>query len=241
MFLVYDDLIITDNNGSYLINPEELGGSLYFSGNTTSNLSIANDLDFRLGTGDFTIEWFQYMNGDSGTTTRLFQMGTWPSATIGVSIEGNASNRSFYYWEGGSIKFTSSIAGANIINKWVHFAITRNSSVVKVFMNGTQLGSNVSSTYNHTDSTNILRIGQESSLSYATSSYKGYITNFRWIKGSAVYTSNFPTPTRPLTAVNNTKLLLLATSDETKSNDSSSLNKTIVNSNVSWNILKPFS
>jgi uncharacterized protein YneR len=35
----------------------------------------------------------------------------------------------------------------------------------------------------------------------------GAISNFRWIKGTAVYTSAFTTPTAPLTAVTNTKLL----------------------------------
>jgi hypothetical protein len=29
----------------------------------------------------------------------------------------------------------------------------------------------------------------------------GYITNFRWVKGLAVYTGNFTTPTTALTAI----------------------------------------
>ena len=244
MLVSHENIILVDDNGNIISNfqPEivSLGGSIFFSGISTSNLSIANDIDFRMGSGDFTIEWFQNMDTNSGATTRLFQMGTWPSATLGVSIEGNSSSRSFYYWEGGSIKFTSSIAGANIINKWVHFAITRSSNTIRVFMNGSQLGSNVSSSYNHTDSTNVLRIGQESSLSYPSSSYKGYITNFRWVKGSALYTSNFSVPTSPLTAVNNTKLLLLASDELNAYKDSSGLNKIINNSNVSWSNTKPF-
>lgn len=248
MLIVYGDMVLVDNSGvfisdlqSYSPSPSpSLGGSIYFSGIASSNLSIANNVDFRMGTGDFTIEWFQYMLGDSGSTTRLFQMGTWPSATLGVSIEGNASNRSFYYWEGGSIKFNSAISGANIINKWVHFAVVRVSNVVKVFMDGNQLGSNVSSTYNHTDSTNILRIGQESSLSYASSSFKGYLTNFRWVKGTAVYTSNFQIPTSPLTAVANTKLLLLTSDSASAYTDSSGLSKNVSNSDVSWVNTKPF-
>lgn len=233
-------MVLVDDSGVMISVLQSLGGSVYFSGITSSNLSVSNDADFRMGTGDFTIEWYQYMLEDSGTTTRMFQMGTWPNATIGVSIEGNVSNRSFYYWEGGSIVFSSAINGSDIINKWVHFAIVRNANIIKVFMNGTQIGSDASSSYNHTDSTNILRIGQESSLSYSSSSFKGYMTNFRWIKGSAVYTSNFNKPSSPLTAVNNTKLLLLASDEANAYKDSSGLNKIVNNSNVSWSNIKPF-
>jgi hypothetical protein len=34
--------------------------SLLFSGNNTSYIEIVNHIDFQLGTGEFTIEWFQY-------------------------------------------------------------------------------------------------------------------------------------------------------------------------------------
>jgi len=240
MLVVFGDMVLVDDSGAIISFEQSLGGSVYFSGITSSNLSVANDVDFRMGTGNFTIEWYQYMLTDSGSTTRIFQMGTWPSATIGVSIEGNALSRSFYYWEGGSIVFNSTITGGDIINKWVHFAIVRNAGTIKVFMNGNQIGSDASSSYNHTDSTNVLRIGQESGLSYASSSFKGYLTNFRWIKGSALYTSNFTKPSTPLTALNNTKLLMLASNESSAYSDSSGLGKIVNNSNVSWVNNTPF-
>ena len=73
--------------------PVVTGGSILFDGTTNGNLSIANDVDFRNGTGDFTIEWYQYQI-DSHLFPRIFQIGTYPTTSIGVSIEGGA----FYYW-----------------------------------------------------------------------------------------------------------------------------------------------
>ena len=44
-----------------------------------------------------------------------------------------------------------------------------------------------------------------------TSYFPGYISNFRIVKGTAVYTANFTPSTSPLTAIANTSLLLSCT------------------------------
>jgi hypothetical protein len=38
--------------------------------------------------------------------------------------------------------------------------------------------------------------------------FRGYVSNFRLVNGTAVYTSNFTPPTSPLTAIPNTQVLL---------------------------------
>jgi hypothetical protein len=71
--------------------------------------------------------------------------------------------------------------------------------VTKVYKNGTQLGSQITDTNDITNTTDPLTIGGDNG--HATNAtFVGYITNFRWIKGLAVYTGNFTTPTSQLTA-----------------------------------------
>jgi hypothetical protein len=213
-----------------------VGGSLFFDGTTNSNLSVANDIDFRNGTGDFTIEWFQYATTVGNSFPRIFSIGNYPGQSIAVSQEGSDASRTFYAW----------ISGANIIessqnysNTWVYFALCRQGTNFRVFKNGTQIGTTLTNSTNFNDTTNALRIGNETTPSLGAA-FKGYITNFRWTKGVALYTSNFTRPSAPLTASANTSLLLLATTSGTASTDSSGKGKTVTNNNVAWNALSPF-
>jgi hypothetical protein len=61
------------------------------------------------------------------------------------------------------------------------------------------LGSQITDTNNITNTTDPLSIGNENTASLIAA-YVGLITNFRWIKGLAVYTGNFTVPTSALTA-----------------------------------------
>jgi hypothetical protein len=214
-----------------------VGGSLLFTASSTSGISIPNDIDLRMGSGDFTIEWFQYQLATSGTTyQRVFSIGTYPSQSIAVSLEGEDISRVFYAWISGG---NSILTGLNLTNTWIHFAICRSGSTLRVFRNGTQIGSNISNSTNFSNSSNVLRIGNESTTS-ALVAFNGYITNFHWVKGTALYTANFTRPTAPITPVANTMLLLRATTSGTAFTDSSVKGKTATGTDVAWNALSPF-
>ena len=205
--------------------PPALVGTMNFNGTTSDYLTIANDADLRMGTSDFTIEWWQYQT-DSNSFPRVFSMGSYPSANIGVSFEGGT----FYFWAGGGAIGLGSLG--TFKNQWVHFAVSRSSGTLRAFKNGTQIGSIANST-NFSESSTALRIGNESTLS-ADASFGGYLTNFHWVKGTALYTGAFTPPKTPISPVANTKLLLLATTSGSVSSDSSGLNKTVTNTGVSW-------
>jgi hypothetical protein len=191
--------------------------SLSFLGNATSYLRIPNTNDFDFGTGDFTIEWYQYQT-DNNSFPRIFQVGNYPAISIGVSIEGG----NFLYWTNSS--YRTAIPTTSIRNQWHHFAICRSSGVTKVFMNGTSILS-INDTTNF-NGVNDLIIGNESTPSPGAS-FGGYITYFTWVKGVALYTSNFTVSNNYPTLTNNYVLLLKASSSD------GTLGNTVVNNSVS--------
>lgn len=209
------------------------GGSLSFPGTSTGFLTIANFAGLQLGTGNFTIEFFLFQTG-SISFPRVFSMGSFPSATIAVSIEGGI----FYVWAGGS---GNSFGSVNLFNAWNHVAIVRSGTTVTVYINGTALATTRTISYNFNDTTNVLRIGTESNPA-ANTCLSGRLTNFRWVKGTAVYTANFTRPSAPLTAISGTEILLRVSSPETFLTDSSPNPRTVSNNgnNVTYNVSSPF-
>lgn len=209
-------------------------GSLDFRSTAIANgsaLRYANEADFRVVTGSFTIEWFQYFQTGS-LYPRVFSIGTYPSASIGVSIESG----SFYLWRGGTNN--SLFNPGTITNKWVHFAIVgENNTTIKIYQDGV-LKRTYTGTYDFNNTTDDLMIGNESTRK-VDSGFNGYITNFRWTKGTAIYTGDFTRPTAPLTALPDTKLLLLG-NPAAPFEDSSGLNKTATNFGVVSSSLTPF-
>jgi hypothetical protein len=133
-----------------------MSSSLHFLGNSTSYISIPNNADLNFGTGDFTVEWYQYQT-DSNSYPRIFQKGSYVPGTlsIGVSIETGV----VWYWRNNIAYSVVTLASSAYKNKWVHFAISRSSGVTKIFMNGTSIGS-ISDTNNFNGTSNDLLTGE---------------------------------------------------------------------------------
>jgi VCBS repeat-containing protein len=205
------------------------GGSMSFAGTASSFLSINTDADLQFGTGDFTIEWWQYQT-DSNSWPRVFSMGNYPAA-IGVSIEGG----SFYYWNGNA-RFIANLTGYK--DTWSHFAIARQGTTLRVFRDGTQIGSNLTDTTNYAPSSALV-IGNELTKS-AGAAFGGRITNFHWLKGTAKYTSSFTVPQSPIVAQTGSSLLLNASASATVASDSSGKSKTVSNTGVTWSTNTPY-
>lgn len=188
------------------------GGSLYFDATNQDFLSDPSlSTDYQVGTGDFTIEWWQWMLSSSGSFARPFSMGTYPNAILGMSFEGSA-----YFWANGSAILPFGYTRDDLLNTWTHVAICRNSGTTKVFFNGVEQAT-TSVLYN-IQSSDYFAIGNESTRS-AGASFGGYIKDFRFIKGAGLYTTNFTPPVEQLTVTAETKLLLSVNGPATHQTD----------------------
>ena len=90
-------------------------------------------------------------------------------------------------------------------NSWNHIAFVRSSGTIKAYLNGV---ADSTTATNSTAFTGINRIGGELYNGGSGGTVMlGYISNYRLVNGTAVYTTNFTPPTVPLTAITNTSLL----------------------------------
>jgi uncharacterized repeat protein (TIGR02059 family) len=213
-------------------------GSAQF-GSSGQYLSVAGSSDFAVGTGDFTVEWWQYMTETPfDSSPSRWPRVWWVDSNFGVSIE-NAPDPIFYFWMGGARNMaTLTNFSSNYKNRWVHFATTRTSSTLRVFANGTLIGSEVNAT-NVTNSSTALAIGSYP-LDTACCQFPGRITNFHFVKGTSLYSANFTAPTVPTTAVANTKLLLLNSNSGGLLTDSSPIARTVTNvGSITYSALSP--
>ena len=151
-------------------------------------VSVPGSSGFAFGTGDFTIEWFQYQSSVT-TFPRAFWYGTTP--TYGVSEESS----SLYFWVPGA---NGSPGLGTILNTWVHFAVVRIGTSLKYYRNGTVMSSTFTNSTNFTDTASTFFIGSKANTGLQSEQFIGSITSFRVCKGVGVYTGNFTTPTSQL-------------------------------------------
>jgi hypothetical protein len=177
------------------ISPFAGGGNSYiFSSSANSYLSFPASADWAMGTGDFTVEWFSRQT----TLTqfqRIFTVGDYPTIAFGVSIEAGT----FYFWSGGDADTDYSSASATTINTWYHWAVVRSGTTLSVYRDGTLRGTTVANTDNINNVATAFIVGNTNTFA-TNAAVVGAITNFRLIKGLAVYTGDFTVPTSVLTA-----------------------------------------
>ena len=189
-----------------------IDGSVFFGG-TGDYLSIDDSTDLELGSGDFTIEgWFYFgNNGSSGTS--FWAKWNSPNRSYTFAYVKSTGTYTFGYSTDGSaeVLLTSAALSADI-NTWVHFAAVRNGSSLKVYRNGISIIDASVGSATFYNATTDLYIGRlQSNTNY---DYNGYVSNFRLIKGTALYTAAFTPPTQKLTAVENTVLLCCQDSND---------------------------
>ena len=161
--------------------------SAYFNG-STDYLAISSNAALAFGTGDYTVECWIYITVVQGniypTIWGATSAGGFILRLMGSTPTGIAINP---YGLGDTVTANFNFA----FNNWYHIAATRQSSSTKIFVNGTQIGSTTTDLTNYAQTA--MQIGGIPSQFFA-----GYISNFRVVKGTAVYTGNFAVPFAPL-------------------------------------------
>jgi Concanavalin A-like lectin/glucanases superfamily len=177
---------------STIANLSQYGGILFNQNYLTVPLSSLFDQN-----GSWTIETWFYPTGIGG---------------YGYSYLWGANAQLWgVYWDGTAGTFIADDAYIGSItspatftqtNKWYHVALSSNGTTTRLFVNGILQGT-FAGTGVAPDYTNPLQIGIAFNGPYGYS-VTGYLSNMRFVKGVAVYTSNFTVPTQPLASTQST-------------------------------------
>ena len=232
-FSVYGQWLPKNYTGTYGTN----GFYLPFTGSTTTTYAglfngssqyLATASLPAIGTSNFTMEGWFYITGavvTNGSNPRFWALQdinmVYDTSTSQVRLDLGTSTAQYI-----------TTANQFTFNAWNHLAIVRSGTSVKVYLNGV---SQVTITRGDSLAGGVGYIGSYNNVS---GYLQGYISNFRSVNGTALYSTNFIPPTSPLTAVTNTTILTLQGSSIV---DNSGNNYAITNGNtVVTSIQSPF-
>ena len=148
--------------------------------------------------GNFTIEYFMYRPASSNNW--MFTLGD-AFLSSGIETYIGTSGTLFNLWVSGANRVSSSVLPP--VGIWSHVAVVRSGTTITLYLNGVSLGTYTSST----TFSGITYVGAERYNGSITGVFTGFLSNFRIVKGTALYTSTFTPPTAPLTAISGTQLL----------------------------------
>jgi len=180
----------------------ETTGSVFFDSSNNNHLAIQDHPDLEIHT-NCTFECF--INFDSVPTSQTFFLGKTDSFWIAydsTAVGGTADRFTFAIFDGSSwTGTTSSFGSAPTAGRWYHLAAVKEGTSMKLYVDGKLYGSN---TFSGTpdDTTNNFNV-----LWGSNNTFDGYVSNVRFIKDRAFYTSDFAAPTRELEVVDGTVLL----------------------------------
>ena len=182
-----------------------IDGSVFFNGNYDS-LAIPS---IALGSGDWTIEFWFYSAREGSQDGHIYDgRGTGAAGSAYPIIKFDTDEKLSFYTTG-AIR----IQGSSVIDvgTWNHVALVKNSSTTTLYLNGVSEGTYSDSNTYLAPSNSIGRIGSDDNGSAYY--FYGFLSNYRFVTGTAVYTAAFTPPTEKLTAIDGTVLLCCQDSD----------------------------
>jgi hypothetical protein len=160
---------------------------MYFDGSADYIVEPTN-LNFGYGTGDFTIEFWLYLNALT-------------DQTIVSNLSSSSSvNPHIYYSIAGGIRYYTNgadrITGSSLsTSTWYHIALCRASGSTRLFINGTQSGSTYADSNNYGTSAPLgIATYWLSGSPVTASTLNGYLDDIRITRGVGRYTATFTVP-----------------------------------------------
>jgi hypothetical protein len=172
------------------------GASAYFDG-SGDFLQIANNQDFNMGSGDFTIEFWYYLPSLPSAYKRIFSVcnttisdGNTEGLIVEVSNTNQMSAGFFYGTSFGVITDPAVVA----TSAWIHWVLVRSGTSIFLYKDGVSVGtaSVGTNSVNFNSAFNCF-IGRWPGST--ARDILGYIDDLRITKGVARYTANFTPPT----------------------------------------------
>ena len=162
----------------------------------SSGVGVASSTDFEFGTGDFTVEWWQYW---VSLSTPAYQAAIQSGYNVNggfTLVTDNADGRYvLVLGSAGTQVLKESSAGP--VNAWTHYALTRVGNAFTLWRNGVASATG-SSALSVGAAGKTFAIGCYAQDSGALGQvFNGYIDELRVTKGVARYTANFTPPTAP--------------------------------------------
>lgn len=195
-------------------------------------VGIAPTSDFDI-VGNFTIEMFINVTGNTGGFPRPYSFGAYPAPNA-ISIEAGGS--SLYFWANNSPLLAT---GFNFtLGQWYHICVEASGSTVYLFIDGVQ---RTTASYSGAISSQGLPL----TIGYGNenqSEFNGLISNFRWTNTVNYNVNGFSVPTQPLDVIAGaTKLLIFQGSNlNAQLTDNSGNGHNATNSGASYSALSPF-
>jgi hypothetical protein len=182
-----NNFTVTAANGAAISTTQNKfgGASGYFDG-SDDYINIPDNSVFDFGSGDFTIEYWEYRtSSDNNRTVMSRKNVTYTPYMVGYAWNGTLA---FYASSNGSSWTIVDLKmGSIILNTWTHYAVTRQGNTFRTFQNGTLIAS-TTSTDTFPAGSSAVGIGKWSIYYFA-----GYLDELRITKGVARYTGSFTT------------------------------------------------
>jgi hypothetical protein len=183
-------LAVTAVGDAQIVSDATFGTVASFDGSGDYIDSAVNSV-FNFGTGDFTVEMWVYPIGSNLFSLYDSRLNETSPNGNGFVIGLNSSLQWVVYQAGNKI-----IGPTRTLNQWSHVAVVRTGTSVKMYLNGSQIGSTWTTSNSFTDGALLFGTDYPRNARF----FNGLIGPTRITKGIARYTANFTPPTGPFPA-----------------------------------------